>query len=207
MWLQGITMLINNFKNKFLDFFKLVFNRIFRDHYLCRIEKIDLEKSLFIIYCRGINTPIKLKFNEMINDVVVLSNFSPRQASWIGYYYGKYYKGLTKKNYSCSVPFDFSSKDSQKKYCITMVTRNGNLVYTDNVRNTSYTMCPIRIMSRDDLIMKFNSLQACYIGFFLAWLKKKYPINTPNTSKIRANKIVFILNLTANSRHFSRLIK
>src|SRR3990167_8392924 len=78
----------------------------------CNIEEIDLSQNTVSIHCKGVRTPIKFTFDEIINDDIILSNLSPKHASWIGYYYGKYYSDLiTTKNASHhdSSNFDFST--------------------------------------------------------------------------------------------------
>src|SRR5579872_4106610 len=66
----------------------------------CRIEEINPTKGTATIYCKWINSPIKLTLNEIINDRVILSNLPSQQAVWVGYYYGKYYNEHICKNHN-----------------------------------------------------------------------------------------------------------
>src|SRR3989338_1367439 len=107
-------------------FFKIIGKR----SAFCHIEEIDVSKKIIIIRCRGINAPIKASFYEIINDILILSNLSPKHASWIGYYYGKYYSELmsSKKEGAFSPDFDFFMNDPARRFCITMLDRRGNLI-------------------------------------------------------------------------------
>lgn len=181
-------MLINNLKNIIFHLSEklkyIFFHGLIRNNYLCHIEEIDLVKNSIIIHCRGIAAPIKLRFDEIINDSVLLSNFSSKHASWIGYYYGRYYNTMINKQSCSSIPFSFTPATSNKRCYITMVTRRGELVYSDNITGAVYTMHPVRVMTSKDIIMHFDSIQACYIGF-LSGVSKDKTLNTklhsPNT--------------------------
>lgn len=174
---------LKNSLKKIIIYFSNTLKPIFscgfiRTNYLCRIEEINLVKNLIIIHCRGIEAPIKLKFEEVINDAALLSNFSSKHASWIGYYYGKYYNTLIDKKSCSNIPFSFSPATPHKTHRITMVTRHGDLVYSDNTTGTVYTMHPIRIMTHKDLIMSFDSTQACYIGFLSGIFQAKIKLHS-----------------------------
>lgn len=176
-------MLQSHFKKKILNFLKSIFYRAFKSNSsLCHIEEIDLVRNVIVIHCRGVDAPIKLSFDEIINDSVMLSNFSSKHASWIGYYYGKYYKGLVNQKRHCNIPFSFSQTTPHEKCSVTMVTRHGNLVYVNHATNTTHTMHPIRIMANKDLIMRFEPMQACYIGILSGISEEK--ISNPKSSSL-----------------------
>lgn len=130
-----------------------------------------------MIHCRGIDAPITLSFHEIINDPVLLSNFSSIHAAWIGYYYGKYYKELIKEKGNYSVPFSLSSNPAHEKNCILMLTRQGNLVYLNHATNVAHTAHPTRIMANMNLIIRFEPMQACYIGILSGLYKEKKVIS------------------------------
>lgn len=160
--------------NKFIKFYFEKF--ITREKALCRIEEIDLVNNKMVIYCRGTEATIHLSFDQIINDVAMISNFAPKHASWIGYYYGKYYAAMLNKKSNYSAPFDAFTHDGHEEFCIKMLTRQGLLAYLDKKTNELNYMRPIRIMATDHLITKFNPLQACYIGI-LSGIAKSKPTN------------------------------
>lgn len=157
-----ITQTINSILYKALD----------RKNAACRIEEIDLIKNRIIIHCRGVNAPVKLTFDEIINDFVLLSNLTSKYASWIGYYYGKYYYNLTEKHHNILSNLEFSIEDTPGKLSITMLNRKGDLICHDRDHNTSRTISPVNAMIQEKIIMSFNSIEACYIGILASTSKK-----------------------------------
>lgn len=129
---------------------------------VCRIEEIDVIKHSVVIHCRGIEAPIILQFDEIIQDIVILSNLSPQHASWIGYCYGKNYSAL--RNHQNPNSFDFSFTDSNKRYKIILQDRQGRLVYSDHLTQITHTASAEAILTNSSLISQFDSVQACYIG-------------------------------------------
>ena len=150
---------------------------------VCRIEEINLEKKMIIIHCRGINSPIKLHLAEAIHDSMILSNLSPKQASWIGYYYGKYHKNLTnnKKNHGTFIDLTMDEKPS--KFKIQMLDRQSNIIYSCD--KSHYTIQPIKALNNESIINNFTPIHACYIGILAGTSPKKTIDNRPNhVSKI-----------------------
>lgn len=151
----------NHIRNKFLT----------KANPVCRIEEINLERKNIVIHCRGINSPIKLSLDEIIHDSMILSNLSPKQASWIGYYYGKYYKNSinNKKNYNNFI--DFSIDEESDKFKIKMLDRQGNVIYSHD--DKFYTIQPIKALNNESIINNFTPIQACYIGILAGTAPKK----------------------------------
>lgn len=112
---------------------------------LCRIEQINLIKKIITIHCKGIDSPIKLTFNEIINDSIMLSNLSPKQASLIGYYYGKHYKELISEKGNRRDIFNFDINESLGKYHILMLNRDGNLIYGNHDGNATHIISPMNL--------------------------------------------------------------
>jgi len=138
-----------------------------KDQPMCRIEGIDIEKRILIIHSRGVSAPIKFRFDEIINDIVILSGLSPEQASWVGYYFGMYYESLLKhKNDFHFNPnnFDFASDDRNARCKLMLQDRPGNIVYLDRLTNLMYKRSVISIITTSDVISNFDSMEACYIG-------------------------------------------
>ena len=156
-------------KNSFAVLFycrikKFIKHKIIREKPLCSIEEINLTKKTIIIHCRSIDAPIKLMLDEVINDPAILANLSSKQASWIGYYYGKYYRELLREENNCSNIFNFTIDESLEKCNIVMLNRHGNLIYSSRVDNITHTISPINALRSENIIMQFTPIQACYIG-------------------------------------------
>jgi len=110
--------LFNNLKIILIKYIKIFLNRydtvLEKNKPLCHIEQIDMVKKIIIIYSRGVSAPIKFTFNEIIQDIVVISNLSSQQASWIGYYYGLFYYYESKSPKTNMDKIDFSFSESKK---------------------------------------------------------------------------------------------
>ncbi len=153
-----------------------VINKILgKKTYLCRIEKIDFPKKIVIISFRGMNFAIKINFNEIIMDSIILSNLSPKHASWIGFYYGKYYCDMIDKRNPCAAidNFYFFIESATEKFNSIMLDRYGDLIYLDIDSNITRTASPINIMRDEKIIMRFDPIQACYIGILAGTSRKK----------------------------------
>lgn len=159
---------MNFLQNYFKDFRNQYLNKA---NPLCRLEEINLEKKVIIIYCRGISSPIKLSLEEAIYDTMILSNLTPKQASWIGYYYGKYYKNSmgNKKNQHSLV--DFAINEESAMFKIKMLDRQGNIIYSHD--DQLCTIQPVKAMNDESVINNFAPIQACYIGILAGTSTKK----------------------------------
>lgn len=176
--MKSLLNCFKHFRNKYL----------YKSNPLCRIEEINLEKKVIIIHCRGINSPIKLSLDEAIYDTMILSNLTPKQASWIGYYYGKYYRGSinSKKNQNSFV--DFAIDEESARFKIKMLDRQGNIIYSYDDRLCAIQ--PIKALNDESIINNFAPMQACYIGI-LAGTSTKKAIETQTNFASKANlKIV-----------------
>lgn len=154
------------------NFYKNIRNKFtYKSDPMCRLEKIDLAKKIIIIHCRGLISPIKLSLDEAIYDSMILSNLTSKQASWIGYYYGKYYKNSIndKKNYNNFSAF--SIDEGSNIFKIKMINRQGNIIYSYG--DKLYTIQPIRALNDESTIKNFNPIQACYIGILAGTSTKK----------------------------------
>jgi len=161
----------HNFFNIFLEYFGLIKFKFLRlvgkDQPMCRIEEIDTEKKRIIIQSRGMSAPIKFSFDEIITDVIIISNLSPEQASWVGYYFGMYYENTlkTKQDFHFDVTkFDFEAEDSNARYKLMLQDRLGRIIYLDRLTNLTSTRSLIGIITNSNIIRNFSSLEACYLG-------------------------------------------
>ena len=132
---------------------------------ICRIEEFDFDDKIISLYCRGINSLIKLTLDEIINDSVMLTNLSSKQASWVGFYYGKHYQNLMNEKKYCfnvsNFTIDISSKP--EKYNIIMLNRFGHLIYSNQNNGLARAVLPINAINTN-IITQFSPMQACYIG-------------------------------------------
>lgn len=130
---------------------------------LSRIEHIDLEKQTIVVHTRGINAPLHLKFDAIIQEEALLNSFSSRHASYIGYCYGIHNGSATKDTNTKGYFYCFTDNPSNK-YTIHGLDRHRNVIYIDQINKNHITRSPDQIMGLTDLIINFPSLQACYIG-------------------------------------------
>lgn len=168
--------IFNRIKTKIysiFDYIRSSIEIINKKRTLCRIEEINILKKFIIVHCLGVNAPIKLSFDDLISDYVLLSNLPPKQASWIGYYYGKYYNDLINNKHKCITKFDFTEESSTGKFKILMLNRKGDLIYTDKEGIKSHIISPINAMNNEAIIANFDPIQACYIGVLVGIKYKK----------------------------------
>lgn len=191
-------LLYNHIKKLSSDFYRLLLLSIYKitgkGKPLCRIEEINILKKTIVIHCRGVEGSVKLSFDEIINDPVMLSNLSSKHASWIGYYYGKHYCNLIreKQKNNASPNFDFSINRFPSQLVITMLNRQNDLVCLDKENNTTCTISPVSAMANERLIKKFDSIQACYIGILAGTSNSKKinrsPLSNSNIPHLRLVK-------------------
>lgn len=157
---------MRKFTDNLLNIIKNRIKKITREKkHLCRIEEIDIFKKIVIIHCRGINAPIKLAFDEIITDFLILSNLSSKHAAWIGYYYGKHYSDLISKNIRQlpDIPEFYLPNNSTAALHICAINRKGEIIYIDK-NNQDKIISPINALTNENIIRQFDPIQACYIG-------------------------------------------
>lgn len=140
-------------------------NNLWFNKPICKIQDIDFEKNTVIIQSKCFSVPIKFHFNEIISDVVIISNISSIQASWLGYYYGMYYQNQINKNIPIMYPstYDLTLAES-KRFKIQSQNRKGKITYLDTLDNTFHTQSIISIITNRSLIESFDPIEACYLG-------------------------------------------
>jgi hypothetical protein len=179
-------MLLINSLEKIKKSLKSIFCFSLNKHiYHCRIEKIDLNKKNVFIYCIGTTSLIKLSFEEALFDTVLLASLPPKQASWIGYHYGKLYNQPIKHN-NLLYKNEFSFRKSEKRFTLISQNRNGNISYLDRMTNEVITGSVLEILTTDILIDKFESLEASYLGILGGILASKYKQKIVNRLAVRS---------------------
>ena len=152
------------FNKKIKRFIWKFLKKISLNKYQCSIEEIDTAKETVTINAKGTCSPIKLKFDEVIHDILVLSNLPPLQASWIGYYYGIKYGSSAMHSPSNLTNYKFCFDEFQSKFKLLFVDRFNNITYLNRKNGNNVTTSPIIILKDTSLIRNFSSLEACYIG-------------------------------------------
>lgn len=159
---------------------------------LCRIENINIPKKSVIFHIRGLTSPIKLKFSEVIDDGFIISNLSATHAGWIGYYYGRLYSETQEANIK---KFDLTSDESfKKRYTIMMLNRKGELIYHDNISDAVYSQHPNFILEKTNIIKEFSPWHACYIGILAGIASKKYKNRNASNKKTIPNLKLIVNN-------------
>lgn len=172
-------------KISFISTLKNIFyTNFFNKDCLSRIEKIDKDNQIVIVYTRGIYIPIYIKFTDAVKDKAFLSSFSSRHASFIGYYYGLYYFNIL-ETYNYNDDWLNNEFNENQYHLIHGIDRKGNILYLDRQKKCLNTLPPTHIMKDIQLIRSFPPIQSCYIGI-LAGIsdykktQKKHALNKPN---------------------------
>lgn len=156
----------------------------------CRIEEIDLVNNKIVIYCPNVDTAIKFSFDEIINDDVIITNLISKHAAWIGYYYGRYYRELLNNNMAqCPTKtFALNATTEQQGLVINMINRQGEIIYYDD--EAPHTISPVNALKDEKLMMRFNAMNACYIGILagVASSKNKITANKKSRAELRLVK-------------------
>ncbi len=129
-----------------------------------RIEMINIPKKTIVLHCPGVDAPIKMTFKELIFDSRMLSNLSPKHASWVGYYYSKYCSEVFRADKHLNIKFDYSIENSYGKFRIIMLNRKSELIYIDSRSNQTKIISSSNAISNPEFIKNFHPIQACYIG-------------------------------------------
>ena len=138
----------------------------------CSIEDINLINKKIIIVHHGIhNTKIKLTFNDIIEDPIILYNLSPLHSALIGYYY--IISGAQLKKSNKNDNFSVYSNDESSPFNILGLNRRGYLLYVNRETGETCQSLPLTILNDQNLLNQFNSLQANYIGILGGRMQNK----------------------------------
>lgn len=131
---------------------------------LYRVEEIDTIKKTAVIHCHGVRILLKLSINEIIKDATIIFNLSAIQAAYIGYYYGKLFETNATENLYWQDKSNFMLRQAKGEYKILSQERNGDITYINIASNIIFIENPMYIFQNKNIINKFDSSQACYIG-------------------------------------------
>ena len=132
--------------------------------YACRLEDIDMSKNIATFYIKGSRVSLKIKINNVIDDLFLINNLYPIHASWIGFYYGQ---DMIKSN---------NTKESKRSMKLPQKNLNGNfkvmsydvikkhILYVDTKTNTTGRSNVIALAQDEHTLTNFDSMHAFYIG-------------------------------------------
>lgn len=134
--------------------------------YNCNILEIDVNKQMVLISYTGVDVCLKISILDIIYDNSIIKNIPITHASRLGYFYGL----VLDKNNSCDLnkPLKmdfFLEENSNNKYVIKFINRDGSLVYMDKYKRLTFRDLPINIYNNRKIIEGFSQSQAMYIGF------------------------------------------
>ncbi|VEG92253.1 VUT family protein [Legionella spiritensis] len=145
------------------------------------LEAICVQNKKVHLYNRG---SIVLSLHNLIFNHEVISNLKSSDASHIGYYYSTLVGSSDEYNsrfltYRNKVPCSLKNKTLN----IIAIERNGKLIIEDIDQNINFSKLPIDIYHNENIINKFTSLQALYIGYlsglYIKKQEKKFKKNSP----------------------------
>lgn len=147
-----------------------------------RIEEINVVTNRIVIQCYGMRTLIKTTFSEAIYDSTILHGLPPKQASWLGYYYGKsLWETSANKKTNKKQEINFLPRFNKERFKIISMDRYSNITYLDMTLNKTYTEYPVEIIKNKYVITHLGSSQACYIGILAGMEATKHGANIFST--------------------------
>ncbi|MFT3741564.1 MAG: hypothetical protein QM752_02655 [Gammaproteobacteria bacterium] len=125
---------------------------------------IDNYNDKYVIQCANTSSIFYVKMVEILRDTEILYNLHPMQACYIGIEYSKNFdKSPTdNKNYSKF----YETQLTHAELVLSYRDRKGDLCFIKKDTNERYIMDPRDIALSRELINKFDSSQAFYIGLF-----------------------------------------
>ena len=158
--MQNINAAFTHFKN-FLSS-----GLVFRTEPYYRIVGVNISTQEMSFRIKGKAVLLKCKFSEAVADADIISGLLPTDACWLGGYYGRVLiatiEGRDKIKKIKSLGFLLENPTAQ--YQVVFLNRSGSLVYLDKKTGQEFTELPLSLVSKPNIISKFDSTQACYIG-------------------------------------------
>lgn len=156
-----------------------------------RLDRINSEKGIASIYCRGARVVINQKIHEVICNPSIIHNMDSIQSGCLGYHYGLLVENerndmgflLNKKKKS-----KFSLRFSKGENTVLSITRDGRVNYKNNNSNEVYTESPLDLYKDESILINFEPSQACYIGILAGLSQKKLRHNNAPKLRLLSNK-------------------
>lgn len=152
--------------------------------YWYSIEEIDFDSQIVKIHVRGKHVVLSFRIQDAINDSVIINGLSPFDAACLGYSYGV---GLRRQQVSPDhkKPYDFLLNLSLGSLRILCQSRDGKIFYQDIVSQNSFSDAPLDIIQNSQLIVKFDSSQACYLGILAGSTEMRENLNLEQAPYLR----------------------
>lgn len=138
------------------------------NEYSCSIEGVSFTRKCLIIRNKWTLSPLKLSFEDAMNDYAVVSNLSPLHASWVGYFYGIYRLEYLKSGREKKTDRFYYDDTNHDGFKVVSQDRVGNINYRLPGSDRLVCMSPSEILSSPHIINNFYSKDACYIGMIFA---------------------------------------
>lgn len=144
-----------------------------------RIEKIDVPKNKVLLYCHFSRGFLNTSIMEIIINPEIITNLPIKQAGLLGYFYGKFWQANKKyiDFFEQKKNREFSLRNSNSKFKINSLDRDGMITYFDINTNEIFKKYPVEIYRNERLIIHFDSIQACYLGILAGISDNKKPKN------------------------------
>lgn len=182
-----ISLTYDNLKTPFLYLRTLAIISWTTRSYLYNLESINLNNTKTNLYFKGSRASVELNLNKVVMNTSIISKTSPRDASYIGYYYG-FLIDKEKKLITWNLSTNMYLK---KGYClnISSISRNGMLNIIDNDGIIFGSFNPKEIYEDKSFITKFDSSQALYIGYLTG---ESHRLGKNNISNNKAPKLTLV---------------
>jgi len=126
---------------------------------------IDVNKQdIYTLQCINTKSIFEATILEIIYNLNLLSGLSSTQSCYIGIEYSNYLKNHSDNQYNGYKNHSFEDINPGYQYKILYQDRDGNICYLDKYTNEVNIKGPHEIVLLDNIINKFNSLEAFYIG-------------------------------------------
>lgn len=119
-------------------------------------------ESDYLLHCVNTSAVIAITINEIFHDKKILSGLSQKQACYLGI---EYYLSVNKNENFLS---DFCIFNVNGLLSLKYYDRHGNVCFQDVKTKKEYCMDPRDIALSTDILNKFESIQAFYIGILCA---------------------------------------
>jgi len=148
----------------------------------CRIESISLKKQEVVFHIKNKSTFLKCTLADAIGDLSIIENLSPREACWLGGYFGRAIKKKTGKSDAIKKmkAQGFLLKGDKGAYQIAFQNRTGEIGYFDKASKEQFVDSPVALASHDYIVSKFSPSQACYIGILAGIFMEKKLLTKEN---------------------------
>ncbi len=133
----------------------------------CRLLEINVSKQEVKFQIKVKLPILKCSIEQAINELDLVDRLSPIEACYLGGHYGRAIsenRSNGKGDGNINKDISFFLKKSVGRCQILHQKRSGAIGYYDKKLKKEFLNFPLIIVNDDNLISRFNSSQACYIG-------------------------------------------